>query len=248
MPRISDDALCIRHWDWSESSQTVSLFGREHGLLRGLAKGARRSHGSFGGGLDLFSRGQVLAAGRAVAGGGLLTLTEWTMAEAYPRLRLDLAANRAAFYIADLLQRLMPPHDPHPRLFDEAVLALRRLDAADAAPPVLARFQWAILDAAGYRPQMPAAEGSRGSRWTFSADLGRIAPGDGEGSRRWRVRSETAATLQRIAEAFDLASPESAADAEAIDRVGRLLAAYLREILGEEPLTMRQCYPKLPAR
>ncbi len=247
MPRLADDALCIRHWDWSESSQTVSLFGREQGVLRGLAKGARRSHGSFGGGLDLFSRGQVLAVGRG--GGALLTLTEWTMTESYPRLRRDLDANRAAFYLADLLQRLMPPQDPHPRLFDEAVLALRRLDAGESSRRCLARFQWALLDAAGYRPEIGHASAPNGGRWTFSVDLGRIEAGDGDGARRWRVRAETIDSLRRIAASFDEAAagldPE---DEEASERAGRLLAAYLREILGEEPLTMRQCYPLLPDR
>ena len=42
MPTISDYAICIRRWDFSETSQTVSLFTRESGIIRGLAKGAKR--------------------------------------------------------------------------------------------------------------------------------------------------------------------------------------------------------------
>ncbi|HAC09503.1 MAG TPA: DNA repair protein RecO, partial [Phycisphaerales bacterium] len=53
MPTIRDEAVCVRHWDFSETSQTVSLFLRDHGLVRGLAKGARRERGSFSGGFDL---------------------------------------------------------------------------------------------------------------------------------------------------------------------------------------------------
>ncbi|MFM1832063.1 MAG: hypothetical protein RLZZ461_379, partial [Planctomycetota bacterium] len=26
MPTIRDEAICVRHWDFSETSQTVSLF------------------------------------------------------------------------------------------------------------------------------------------------------------------------------------------------------------------------------
>ena len=60
MPAIRDEALCIRHWDWSETSQTVSLFTRTHGLVRGLAKGSRREKSNFSGGIELLTRGQAL--------------------------------------------------------------------------------------------------------------------------------------------------------------------------------------------
>jgi recombinational DNA repair protein (RecF pathway) len=45
VPPIIDQAIVVRLWDFSETSQTVSLFLREHGMLRGLAKGSRRAAG-----------------------------------------------------------------------------------------------------------------------------------------------------------------------------------------------------------
>ena len=42
MPTITDNAICIRRWDYSETSQTVSLLLRNHGVIRGLVKGAKR--------------------------------------------------------------------------------------------------------------------------------------------------------------------------------------------------------------
>ncbi|MCH7601829.1 MAG: recombination protein O N-terminal domain-containing protein, partial [Planctomycetes bacterium] len=42
MPKIAYYAICIRRWDFSETSQTVSLFTSEAGIIRGLAKGAKR--------------------------------------------------------------------------------------------------------------------------------------------------------------------------------------------------------------
>ncbi|MHC4990131.1 MAG: DNA repair protein RecO, partial [Planctomycetota bacterium] len=61
MPTIQDQAVCIRHWDFSETSQTVSLLSREHGVIRGLAKGAKREKGTFSGGIDLLTVGEVVA-------------------------------------------------------------------------------------------------------------------------------------------------------------------------------------------
>jgi hypothetical protein len=60
VPNLIDEALCIRQWDWSETSQTVSLFCRTHGIVRGLAKGARRERSSFSGGIDLLARGEIV--------------------------------------------------------------------------------------------------------------------------------------------------------------------------------------------
>ena len=59
MGTMHDQGVCIRQWDFSETSQTVSLFGRSLGVVRGLAKGARRERGAFDGGVDLLSRGEL---------------------------------------------------------------------------------------------------------------------------------------------------------------------------------------------
>ena len=61
MATVTDDAVCIRQWDWSETSQTVSVFAREHGLLRGVAKGSKRENSRFSGGLEVLTRGEVMA-------------------------------------------------------------------------------------------------------------------------------------------------------------------------------------------
>ena len=61
MADVTDSAVCLRCWDYSETSQTVSLLTREHGILRGLAKGAKRPKASFSGGFDPLTCGQLVA-------------------------------------------------------------------------------------------------------------------------------------------------------------------------------------------
>jgi len=139
MATTLDEGICIRHWDFSETSQTVSLFGRSLGVVRGLAKGARRERGAFDGGIDLLSRGEFGAIIRP--GKELATLTEWDLLEVYPRLRTDLAANRAAFYMADLVGRMLAAEDPHPALFDRMVDALRVNFPSAPATSALSAYQ-----------------------------------------------------------------------------------------------------------
>ena len=88
MAQVRDQAICIRHWDWSETSQTVSLFCREHGLIRGVAKGAKREKSTFSGGLELMTRGEVVASLKNTD--TLSTLTSWNLLETFSASRGSL--------------------------------------------------------------------------------------------------------------------------------------------------------------
>lgn len=230
MPVRHDEAVCIRHWDYSESSQTVGLFAREMGLLRGIAKGARRPRGTFGGGIDLLTKGEcgVIAS----AGRELSTLVEWSLIETFPHLRASLEANRIAYYAADLVGRTCAPHDPHPELYDALVTILR--DAAQGAPALL-RFQWTLLCQVGWQPRLELDAGTDDGIVAFDPRAGGLVPGMPEGT--WKVRMTTVEAIRHAA-----AHGEAASDASALERANRLLAAHLREMLGAEPDTMRALF------
>jgi DNA repair protein RecO (recombination protein O) len=250
VPTIRDTAICIRHWDFSETSQTVSLFTREHGLLRGIAKGAKRERSRFDGGIDLLTRGEVVAIVKPAR--ELATLTDWSVVEMYWSLRTRLAAHLAGLYFADLVQRLVHDHDAHPALFDAAVSALRALDdpAGDAA--TILRFQWAVLVESGYRPQLHA-DVETGEQVTLAGSPIAFHPGkgglvaDSGAADRWRVRPETISLLRRLEAGDDRAEQPPVSD-EHCRRANLLLAAHLRHVIGEEPPVMRRVFPDLPRR
>jgi DNA repair protein RecO (recombination protein O) len=93
MPPLTDNAICIRRWDYSETSLTVSLFLRNHGVVRGMAKGAKRARGGFEGGIDLLTLGQVAAIIKPAR--DLATVTQWRVLDTFRALREHLGANRA---------------------------------------------------------------------------------------------------------------------------------------------------------
>ncbi|MCA9286449.1 MAG: DNA repair protein RecO [Phycisphaerales bacterium] len=240
MPTIVDDAVCVRHWDFSETSQTVSLFCREHGLLRGLAKGAKRERGRFSGGIDLLTRGQVVALVKS--GRELATLTDWDLQQTFRWLRERLDANRAAFHMAELVLRLITDADPHPNVFDGLVAALESLATPGAEMATVLRFEWLVLGDTGYRPRL-AVPPESGATLVFSPVEGGIV--DDPSAPGWRVRVETVRLLERVAEGGSVDD----APREAVTRAARLLAAYLRELIGEEPATMRAFFgPVAPVR
>src|SRR5207247_6243922 len=61
MPLARDRCICLRKVEYSETSQILLLFWREHGLLRVIAKGAHRrataGASSIDGGIDLLDGG-----------------------------------------------------------------------------------------------------------------------------------------------------------------------------------------------
>lgn len=247
MPSITDQAIVIRRWDFSETSQTVSLLTREHGIIRGLAKGAKREKGDFSGGLDLLTEGEIVAIVKP--GRELSTLTAWHLERVHRVLREHLAANRAAMYMADLVHHLLIDHDPHPAVFDALSTALAMLDDdATRHEAAVLRLQWATLSEAGYQPELrrDARTGApldeTAATLAFSASAGGVVDdSDIGGADRWRVRRETVQLLRDVAQGAVVASREP----ENLRRANRLLAAYAREIIGSEPAALRWAFPDL---
>jgi DNA repair protein RecO (recombination protein O) len=231
---IQDDAFCIRHWDFSETSQTVSLFGRTHGMIRGLAKGSRRQQGSFSGGFDLFTRGEIIAIQKV--GRDLSTLTEWSLHETFPVLRADVQANRAAWYLADLIVRFMHHPEPHPKTWDALCHALQALQAGTPSKLVILAFQWVILDDLGYRPRLSLGALASEETVAFDPGSGGVVEDTGN-SERWRVRRTTIDLLSTLEQNDGLVPPD--AHEESVVRASKLLGAWVRELTGRESLPMR---------
>src|SRR5271157_5863868 len=112
-------ALVIRGADFSETSRIVTLWTKELGKVRALAKGGRRLKSNFDVALDLLSVCGIVLLRKSH--GSLDLLTEAQSQERFPQLRNDLAALYAAYYVAELLGDWTQDYDPHPILFDEAI-------------------------------------------------------------------------------------------------------------------------------
>lgn len=273
MPRTRDQAICIRHLDWSETSQVVVLLTREHGKVRGLAKGSKRLTPSsvqrFSGGIELLTRGEVVMVLKHAAPGGaggaeLATLTEWDLQDDFHRLRADLTAQQLAMYAADLCNALLADHDPHPGSFEALRRLLEGLCNPGLATPqaALLRFQWAILDDTGYRPELwrdavtgeelpldpgtpgtpgvpgaPGTPGEANGALVFDPQAGGLTRQARFGAGDWRVRAATVAALRAVASGNDAEPHPGAGDA--VTRANRLLCVYARTILDRELPTMR---------
>lgn len=243
MPTVVDQALVIRHWDFSETSQTVSLFCREHGVIRGLAKGSRREKSRFSGGLEVLTRGEMVAITKH--GAELATITEWDLQEVFWSTRRDLGAHRAGLYVVDLIHHAILSDDPHPKLWDHTANALRALADPVARSEQVLLFQWRLLVELGYKPNLGSSAGIGAGRvFRFNPRAGGLVsesaggPGaNGSVGEDWKVRADTIDLLRGLeGRSEDEERPGLATDAPAqtVDRASRLLSEYLRVLLDRD--------------
>jgi len=244
MPTIRDQAVCLRRWEFSETSQTVCLLTQQNGIINGLAKGARRERGTFSGGFEPLTTGQIVAVVKPQR--ELATLTAWHLESVCWAIRQNLAANRAGLYMADLVHRMLKDHDPHEKLFDVLVSSMDQLNQSQRISEVLLKFQWTLLVECGYQPELnhhvETGQNLPENAPTLAFDprQGGLVEDLGDASQ-WRVRQETVKALRDlVADNLDeRTSPEI------LQRANRLLASYIREVLGTEPATLRWAFPDL---
>ncbi len=154
MPAEKALAIVVRGSDWSETSRIVTLFTREFGKVRGLAKGGRRLKSNFDTAFDLLNVCHVMFLRKAH--GGLDLLTEAQIAERFPTLRQNLPALYAGYYIAELLAEGTQEYDPHPELFDAAMETLRGLGKTHNPFDAVISFELVWLQELGYSPRLDA--------------------------------------------------------------------------------------------
>ncbi|MDC0947995.1 DNA repair protein RecO [Gammaproteobacteria bacterium] len=145
--RVSDEPLYIlRRQPWSETSWLLDLFTRHHGRLTVIAKGARRMKSPW---RSLVSPFQPLVGGWS-GKGEVPSLTALDGDVYYDELSAETMI--CASYINELLIRFTQRSDPHESLFESYQQCLAALANGSAPPPILRRFEIAILRETGYRP------------------------------------------------------------------------------------------------
>lgn len=144
-------AVVLRHSDWGEADRLLTLYTRERGFVRALAKGARKVTSRKAGHLEPFTHVTIqLAKGR-----DLLIVTQVETIDAFLPLRDDLIKTGYASYIVELLLRFSYEEEgANPSVFRLLVETLGRIETeADAWLPVR-YYEMRLLDAVGFRPHL----------------------------------------------------------------------------------------------
>ncbi len=140
----------MRHADWGEADRLLTLYTREAGKVRALAKGVRKVRSRKAGHLEPFTHVRLLLA----SGRDLLIVTQADTLDAHLPLRADLERTGYAAYVVELLDRFVYEEGEHPSLFRLLTQTLTRLDSEPDVWPAVRYYEMRLLDDLGFRPQL----------------------------------------------------------------------------------------------
>lgn len=144
-------AIVLRHSDWGEADRLLTLYTREQGMVRALAKGVRKVTSRKAGHLEPFTHITVqLAKGR-----DLLIVTQVETVNAFLLLHDDLMKTGYAAYVVELLLRFSYEDEgANPSIFRLLSETLDKLEKETDAWLPVRYYEMRLLDAVGFRPQM----------------------------------------------------------------------------------------------
>jgi len=145
-------AVVIGSFPLGESDRVVTLYSREWGKVRGVAKSARRMRSRFVGALELFTLGQavVFDNGRS----DLVQLDHFDVTRPFSRLHGDLERLGQASWMVECLARLTADRDRQVGLYALLVRSLHAMETTERPARVAVCFAVRCLDALGHRPRL----------------------------------------------------------------------------------------------
>jgi len=145
------EAVVLRHNDYGEADRLLTLYTRQLGKTRVLAKGARKIASRKAGHIEPFTQVKLqLARGR-----DMLLVTQADTVDAYLPLREDLILTSQASYVLELLDRFTYVDDTeNPSTFRLLTDTLARLASNDDPWLVIRYYEMRLLDHLGFRPQL----------------------------------------------------------------------------------------------
>ncbi len=133
------DAILVRLTKLTDTSLIVHWFTADAGLIKTVAKGARRPKSPFAGKLDLFFSSEVHWA--PARRGELHALREAEPRCLRERIRRDYRSTLLASYFCRLLETAVEHEHPEPALHDLLRRGLDHIDEAGASSRALRHFE-----------------------------------------------------------------------------------------------------------
>jgi len=147
------EAVVLRHSDWGEADRLLSIYTREAGKLRAVAKGARKLRSRKAGHLEPFTRAALLLA----RGHDLWIVTQADTLDAYLPLREDLLRTGYASYVVELVDRFSYEEGQNSGIFRLLVETLERVTREAEEMNILLALRYyeiRLLDLMGFRPEL----------------------------------------------------------------------------------------------
>jgi DNA repair protein RecO (recombination protein O) len=228
------EAVVLRHADWGEADSLVTLFTRERGKVRAIAKGARRIKSRKAGHLEPFTRVTLqLAKGR-----DLFIITQAETLEAYLPIHESLEKTSLAAYLSELLDRFTyEDESENYNIFRLLTETLSRIEKEDDHWLSIRYYELHLLDFLGYRPHLfecaNCGEKIKAVDQFFSPAAGGVlCPRCGAGlPGAWRIPVQTLKYLRHFQRSDYMAAKRAHPERDVKNEVEALLQRYVTYLL-----------------
>ena len=152
MPLVETESLILKTYNLAEADKVVLLLTRDHGIVRGVAKGAKRLKSRFGSALEPFSVVRATYFQKEVL--ELVSIQKLDLIDSYFAAASNPDFLQKFSYLTDILVGSLPPQDPSETLYR---MTRACLEAAAEFPDKLTDiglyFEVWLLKLTGYLPQ-----------------------------------------------------------------------------------------------
>lgn len=159
MAIVRSEGIVLKTHALGDTSRIVVVYTRDHGMVRLVAKGARKTPSRFGFALEPLSRGRYVYYFKTDRDLHLLSQAE-TLDPVGSRLAdlTRLAHGQAAL---ELIDRLVWGEEPHAALFELLAATLTGVTLAplSSLPAVTIAFELQVASLLGYEPRLDACAG-----------------------------------------------------------------------------------------
>ena len=151
MGQIETEGIILRTYSLAEADKIVVILTEKFGLIRGVAKGAKRLKSKFGGILEPFS--VVTADLYQKDERELVSIRGLELHRSYFNQASDPLVLQKLAYMSELLIEFSPPHDPNIRVYKMAKVCFDAiLDAPAFIEQIVLYFEFWLLRLGGYLP------------------------------------------------------------------------------------------------
>jgi DNA repair protein RecO (recombination protein O) len=146
-----DDGVVLRTYRLAESDRIVVIMTAQHGKVRAVAKGVRKTKSKFGSRLEPMSHVRLLL----YRGRELDIVSQADSVETLSPMLSTLDRASQGMAAVEAVDQLALEREPNPRLYQMAVGVLRTI-AQRPSPLNVPAFYWKLLAAEGLEPQLDA--------------------------------------------------------------------------------------------
>ncbi len=143
-------SFILKKSDYGEADIIITLFSKEAGKFRALARNAKRSRKRFGGLLDFFNHLAVDITERS----GRFSISNVTLKKSYREVSESVDLFFAATRVLEMVDFLTPEREPAGELFDLTAATLGLLSKKEKPRPVFFFFMLRALKLCGYAPDL----------------------------------------------------------------------------------------------